>query len=53
MVFDFTVGKVHSLLLKVRSGALNVPVGVAYLPIPALWKATSTILTDKKLGQLK
>ena len=23
MVFDFTVGKVHSLLLKVRSGTLN------------------------------
>ena len=29
------------------------PVSVAYLPVPAFWKATSTIPTDKRLGQLK
>ena len=28
-------------------------VGVAYLPVSALWKEISTIPTDKKLNQLK
>ena len=53
MVFDFTVGKFRSLLLKVRSGTLYAQWAWHILPVPALWKATSTIPMDKKLGQLK
>ena len=49
IVFDFTIGKVCSLPLK--SGRLNV--GVAYLPVPALWKEICTIPMDKKLSQMK
>ena len=29
------------------------PVGVAYLPVPVLWKEILTISTDKKLSQIK
>ena len=48
-VFDFTVGKVHSLLLKVQSASLNAK--WAYSPVlTVLWKEISTIPTDKKLN---
>ena len=50
---DFTVGKVCSLLLKSTKWNLKCLVGVAYLPVPALWKATLTIPMDMKLSQLK
>jgi len=36
-----------------RERKFKCPVGVAYLPVPALWKAVSTIPMDKKLGQWK
>ena len=53
MVFDFTVGKFSWLTAKGTKWNFKCPVGVAYLPVPPLWKATSTIPTDQKLGQLK
>jgi len=37
----------------VQGGSVHALWGVAYLPDPVPWKAVSTILTDKKLGQLK
>ena len=54
IVFDFTVrGKCSYLTAKGVKWKLKCPVGMAYLPVPALWKEILTIPMDKKLGQLK
>ena len=52
-VFDFIVGNVLSLPLKVQNGSLKCLVDAAYLPVPALWKEISTIPMDRKLSQRK
>ena len=43
------MGKVCTLLLRVRNGSLYCPVGMAYLPVSVIYKEISTIPTDKKL----
>ena len=52
IIFDFTVGKVW-LTTKGAKWKFKCLVGVAYLPVPALWIEISTIPTNKKLSQLK
>ena len=50
MVFDFTIGKSSQLTAKGTNWNFKCMVGVAHLPVPALWKDVLTIFQAKKIA---